>query len=172
MNIIGSLVTSKMLLIGAVAAAVAIAAAGVLGYSKGKAADKQRSDLVIANMVIEAKTKLDAANKETRALGDQLQATKEEAENALQAERDTNARHVAAAVESDGRVRRAISDFASGAGTTQDSLAACRDEARRLGDVLGETLRAHAVCTGAAEAEAGTARALLAAWPVAGRVVQ
>lgn len=165
MSIIGSMITGKVLLIGAAVAAVAIAAAGVLGYSKGVAADKQRSGLVIANMVIAAEKALAAANKETRALGDQLQATKEEAENALQTERTRNDRIKIAAASDGGRMQRYITDFASGAGATQDSLTACRSDARALGELLDGALRAHAVCSGAAEQEAGTARSLLAAWP-------
>jgi hypothetical protein len=170
MNIFDAVPYGKLLIAGM--AIIFFAGIMAVSYKKGVSSDRARSDRVIALMVLEARDRLDAHNREVRALGDELQSNLEKAEHVLQAERDTNALHVAAAAESDGRVRRAISDFARGAGATQDTLATCRDEASRLGIVLGEALRAHAISTGAAEAEAGTARALLAAWPVAGRTPQ
>jgi hypothetical protein len=170
MSILGSMITGKVLLIGAIAATIAITVAGATGYSKGKAADKQRSDLVIANMVISAEKAKEQADKEVRALGDKLQTTKDEAEHALQTEQDRNRHIVAAAAADGGRMHRYITDFASGAGAVADSLAACRADARTLGELLDGALQAHARCSESAEREASTARSLLAAWPRTGSV--
>ena len=174
MNPIGSILSVKMLAIAAAACAVAVAIAGATGYIKGHSAgvdkDKQRSDLVIAMMLRKAQVDLDAANVKTRALGAELQATKEKAENDLQAEQARNRRVVAAAAADSGRMQRYITDFASGVGTVNDSLATCRADAGTLGVLLDEALRAHAERSGEAEQEAGTARALLRAWPRTGSV--
>lgn len=146
-------------------AGVVVAALTGGAYFKGKAADRERSDAVILRMQNDAAAKLAAANAKNIAASNDLQATKERAEHALQAERQRAARRAADAVATDRVVREQLASLASGPGADQDSLAACRSDARNLGDVLGVALQAHGVCSDNAEAEAANARTLLAAWP-------
>lgn len=148
-----------------IAAVLALAGTWWHGYKRGEAHDKQRSDAVIATMIAEAQGRLDAANAMIRQQSDAMQATKEEAERDLQAERQRQARRVADAVATDRVVREQLAEVARGPGADQDTLAACRRDASALGDVLGSALQAHAVCSGHAEEEAAIARSLLAAWP-------
>ena len=135
------------------------------GYKRGEAADKARSDLVIERMVAKATEELAQANALIRQQTDALQATKERAERDLQTERARNERRLADARATSSLVREQLAEFARGAGEDQNSAAACRRDASALGDVLASALQANAECTGHAEAEAGNARALLAAWP-------
>lgn len=167
MSLLSGLVGVKLYAVGAAVLAVAFAGATFYAYQKGKAADKQRSDLVIERMVSDAAQRLLEANARNAAVSANLQATKERAERELQSERQTNARRIADAVATDRIVREQITDFARGPGASEDTVAACRADARALGDVLDSALRAHAVCSGHAETEAGTARTLLRAWPIA-----
>lgn len=158
------------LLLGAgVVVAAMTGGAWFKGHSGGVAKDKARSDRVIAGMVNRAATDLAKANTANAATTTQLQATKERAENELQAERSRAARRIADATATAGLVRDAITDFARGAGADPNSVAACRSDASALGDVLGDALRAHGVCVEAAEQEAGNARVLLNAWPTVTR---
>jgi septal ring factor EnvC (AmiA/AmiB activator) len=149
----------------ALLAAAALAGLWWHGYKKGEAHDKTRSDLVIANMVAEAKDRLDKANALIRQQSDQMQANRERAERDLQAERQKQARRLADDIATDRLVREQIADVARGPGADQDSLAACRSDASALGDVSERALQAHRVCVEAAESEAAGARALLDAWP-------
>ena len=149
----------------AIACVAALAGLWWHGYKKGIATDKQRSDLVIERMVANATKRLAEANDLIRQQTDALQAQKEKAENELQTERARNERRLADARATSNLVREQLSEFARGAGEDQNSAAVCRRDASALGDVLASALQAHAECTGHAEAEAGNARALLAAWP-------
>jgi len=171
---IGTLLTGKILAIGAVAAAVAIvvasAAAGVVGYNKGVAADKQRSDLVIVTMQNEARANVIAAAQEAEAKARDLLATKLKAETELLKERDANKvlreSSVASAAAAD-RLRRALAAAAAGGVSAgEDSVAACRERAAAFGSVLDKALQAHAICTGDIEDVAASYRAVRAAWPV------
>lgn len=148
-----------------IALALALAGSHWWAYSKGKAADKERSDAVIATMVSEAEKKLNAANTLIRQQADAMQANRERADRERQTERLKNERRIADAVATDRLVRDELAAFARGAGADQDSVAACRSDASTLGNVLGEALSAHRVCTASAEDEAANARALLEAWP-------
>ena len=149
----------------AIACVAALAGLWWHGYKKGIATDKQRSDLVIERMVAKATEELAQANALIRQQTDALQANKERAERDLQTERARNERRLADARATSSLVREQLAEFARGAGEDQNSAAACRRDASALGDVLASALQAHAECTGHAEAEAGNARALLAAWP-------
>lgn len=110
-----------------------------------------------------------AASERNRALGAELQRTKEEAEHARKVDRAAAARTAAGlAAERDG-LRRQLAAYAAGpagrGGAANDSLAACRDRADTLGRLLGEGLRIQDELAGGAEAEAGNVRALLSSWP-------
>lgn len=139
-------------------------------YSEGKAADKRRSDLIIAQMVEKAQSDLAIANAIIKRQTDALQILKERSERERFEERAKNDRRIADAVATDRLVRGEIANFARGAGAAEDSLSACRSDAATLGDVLGAALQAHAICSGHAETEAANARSLLAAWPRTGEV--
>jgi hypothetical protein len=149
----------------AIATGVAIVGAGAVGYQKGKASQKAHYELVISNLRLEAEHKLAEANAANKSLSDTMQATKEKAEHEIQAQRQRTERRVADAVATDRLVRDTVAAVASGPDPRDDSIAACRSDARSLGDVLDRVLPGYAVCTGAAEREADGARGLLAAWP-------
>jgi len=171
---VGTMLTAKVLVIGAAVAAVAItvasAAAGVIGYNKGVAADKQRSDLVITTMQVEAAQKLIAANALVKQQSDNLQATKERAEHDLQAERDLNKRlrdeSVASAGAAERMRQRLAAAAAGGVAAGDDSVTSCRERAAAFGVVLGEALQAHALCTADIEDVAASYRAVRGSWPV------
>lgn len=135
------------------------------GHSGGVAKDKARSDLVIAGMVTRAATDLAKANADNAAATTQLQATKERAENDLQAERSRAARRAAAAVATDRLVRDSIADFARGAGADQTSVVACLDRSKALGDLLGESVRVQNALAEDGESCEANIRALRLAWP-------
>ena len=151
------------LLIGA---GVVVAAMTGGAYFKGKAADRERSDLVILTMQNEAAARLANANAKSIATSTQLQSTKERAERDLQTERARGARRVADAVATAGIVRDELAAFASGADPSSDTVAAAVGRTEALGLVLGESLQLQNELAAAAEAESANVRALLKAWPV------
>lgn len=164
--LIGNPLTAKLLAIAAAAAIAVTAIASAVAYHRGKAADRQRSDLVIKTMQLDAADRLAAANAEHRATSDKLQAAKEAAEHEHQATKDRQARRLADAVATDRLVRGEVTAFASGAGSGEDTLAACRNEAGALGDVFADSLQAHRICVEQTESEAAGARLLYDGWPV------
>ncbi len=173
-SLIGQAITGKFLAIGIAGAVsvttLAVGVASRVAYNKGVAADKQRSDLVISGMVNKALEDSVAANRRNAAITAELEATKERHARDLQTERERNtARVVVATGPGADRVRKQLTTIARGPGPGTDTVPACREDASGLGDVLATALRAHAVCTGNAEEEAGSARALLGAWPVVSR---
>lgn len=149
----------------ALLAAAALAGLWWHGYSKGKAHDKARSDLVIANMVAEAKDRLDKANALIRQQSDAMQANKERAERDLQAERSRADRRIADQRATDALVREQLAGLAGGPGADQDSVSACVSRSKALGLVLADVLSDLGTCAENAEHEAANARALLDAWP-------
>lgn len=153
------------LLISIIAGAGATAVCSFIAFNAGVAHDKQRSDLVAANKAIEAKNNLAAANKANADLTAKLQQQQDAAAAAMEVERETNRLRERAADAVGERLRLGVTAFARGPGTSADSIATCRAEAGRLGDVLAHTLRAHRECTSSAETEAGTARRVLRGWP-------
>lgn len=110
-----------------------------------------------------------AASERNRQLSAELARTKEEAEHALQTDRDAAARTAAAlAAERDG-LRKQLTAYAAGPagdrGPANDSLAACVDRADRLGNLLVEGVRVQEDLANGAEAEARNVRTLLSSWP-------
>lgn len=148
------------------ASLVMSAGAGVWSYNHGVETDKARSDLVISTLKSDAKDNLAAADKRNIDLSAQLLNTKEGAEREFQIERERNEKQLASLNSGFKRMRDEIAAVARGPGTSQDSITACRSDASALGDVLDSALRAHAICSGHAEKEAGIARTVLGSWPV------
>jgi hypothetical protein len=149
----------------AIAACLAIAGLWWHGYKKGERTDKQRSDLVIAGMVSDAQSRLAEANEKTRLLSASLQANKERAEHAAQAQKQLHERRLADQRATDDIVRGQLADFARGPGGGENPESTCRSDAQALGNVLSRALSAHGLCVNNAETEAGNARLLLESWP-------
>lgn len=90
---------------------------------------------------------------------------KERADARLRQEQASHRRIADAFRAAHDGLRGDIAAFAAGSRRTEDSLAACRDDAATLGELLGGSLRAEEELAGAAEEHAASTRALLDAWP-------
>lgn len=92
----------------------------------------------------------------------------QEQQRALESERQRSARFAAdlraARLDADS-LREPIDTFAAGGGAAVDTIAACRDRAAALGDLLAEALHAGEACAGDGEAESAKLRAVLGSWP-------
>ena len=165
-SLLGKMITGKVLLIAGAVCLVLIASASVLAYREGVVSDKQRSDLVISDMKLKAADELIAATQDVLKKDEALRLLKQGADRVLQNERDLNRKRAAADAITADRMRDQLNSFASGAPAGDDTVAACRERAAALGDVLGQALQASRLCTVEAEDLAGDARALLHAWPV------
>jgi cell division protein FtsN len=158
----------RQTLIRAVAAVlVMLALAGLWwhGYKKGERTDKQRSDLVIAGIVNDANERLLKANALIKQQSDALQANAERARRDLQTERARNERRLADARATADLVRESVAEFARGQQPDNDSIPACRSDAKALGVSLDKALRSDLECRGDAEEANSSARVLLDAWP-------
>jgi hypothetical protein len=145
---------------------LALAGSHWKAYKTGVSDDRQRSDLVISGMVNDANERLLKANAATKAQTEALQATKERADRELQTERARNERRLADARATSDLVRDQLAEFARGKQSGDDTVQACRADAKALGVSLDTALRTSQECAGDAENESATARAVLEAWPV------
>jgi len=108
-----------------------------------------------------------AALASYREIESQLQHQLKEAQRAHTLDIDRNAAVIARLRAERGGLLRDLANFATGGrAASEDTVAAARDRARALGDVLGEALREQEELVLAAEDRAADARALLDAWPV------
>lgn len=154
----------------AVAGVVAVVAAtsGATGWKlNGWRLESQIQTLKTehAQAVADSEKLATAASETYRREEQRLNSKVKDAENVLSKATASNSRIADGLRADNGRLRRSISDFASGGSPANDTLATCRSDAETLGDVLGDTLQREEVATGAAEANADTARALFNAWP-------
>ena len=140
---------------------------GVKKYAQGKADDRQRSDLVIATMLNEHRAALVEANALVDALNEKMRLARQGAERAQELERAASRATLAAVNADRAGLRQQLAAAASGGvEASNDTVAACRERAAALGNVLDSALQAHAVCTAEAEDLASGVRALRSAWPV------
>lgn len=158
----------KLGLIALLLGGIGMAGTGLYGFVKGKAADKQRSDLVISRMVAQYNADALKASEAARAKESELQAKLKGAQDALDKERATSTRIAAdlrlTRTERDG-LRDQIGAFAGGSGVSEDTISAARDRAATLGRLLDESLQLQEELAGDAEALAADVRALRQAWP-------
>lgn len=107
-----------------------------------------------------------AATTAYRAVEQAYMLNNEAASAAREKDRESNQRVVADLRRQLAGVRGQLAAFATaGRPAAEDSLAACRDRASALGDVLAEALRVESELAADAEDRAADARALLEAWP-------
>ena len=158
----------KLGLIALLLGGLGMAGTGLYGFVKGKAADKQRSDLVISRMVAQHNADALKASEAARAKESELQAKLKGAQDALEKERATSTRIAAdlrrTRTERDG-LRDQIGAFAGGGGVSEDTISAARDRAATLGRLLDESLQLQEELAGDAEALASEVRALRQSWP-------
>ena len=117
-------------------------------------------------MVADEKAAAKAAADRAAADAQAMQQAKEKADATHKLELATTARRLAAERAVSAKLRAQLAAVASGNTTAAgDSVAACRERAASLGDVLGSVLSDYARCTAAAEDNAAGVRALLDGWP-------
>ena len=105
-------------------------------------------------------------SEEYRAIADQLQAVKEQAQHEYDAAQTRNASALAAARADSGKLRNQLAAFAAGSSSAApDTVAACDQRAAALGGLLAAALQSDAERTAAAEGNGDAVRTLLAAWP-------
>ena len=155
----------KLGLVAALLSGLGMLGAGLYGYSKGKKADRQRSDLVIAQMQADSNATALAASEAYRRLEQEAAAKVKGAQDALDKERK-NATRIAADLRTERErangLRDQIAAFASGGGpAAEDSISACRDRSNKLGDLLERSVRVQESLASGAESEASNVRALL-----------
>ena len=144
----------KLLGVGAL-----IAALVGWGWVGGKSSERKAWQLKEAAQVAAQL----AATEHARAVEQALQERVNDANTALQVERQKHAR-VASALRADAdKLRSDIAKFASGG--TGDTVDACNQRATTLGAVLDGVLSDYRACTNSAETVAADLRAIVAAWP-------
>lgn len=160
---------AKGLSIGLIVGGLCTMGGSGVAYFKGKAADKQRSDLAILKMVSDADAKFKKADGEWRAKElSWLQATRE-AESKRYEENQRNAATAAdlarTRLERNG-LRDQLRAYATGpADPAADSIAACRERAATAGRFVETGLPVQEELAGRAESCAADLRAVLRSWP-------
>jgi hypothetical protein len=143
--------------------------AGVWGIARGVAQDKARSDLVISEMQRKAQEKTDEFNRKER---EREQQWTRDSVRAAEARAASLAR--AASIEAELRrtrtdrdgLRDRLAAYAAGpANPSDDTLTACRERSRRLGERLDAGLSVQEQLGGFVAACAATVRSLRDAWP-------
>ena len=106
------------------------------------------------------------ATNRYRALSDQLQQVKDEAQHAYDAAQTRNAAALAAASAGNDRLRSQLAAYAAGGGgAADDTVAAASERAATLGGLLAAALQSDAQHAADAESNGDAVRALLKAWP-------
>jgi ribosomal protein S17E len=162
--------TPVRLLVLTLALSLTAFGAGLWGIAKGTRDAKQRSDLVIADMQLDAQRRVTEAMAAYRSLEQAMNTALREAQNARIKEQDSNRRVVAelarTRTERDG-LRDQIAGYAAGGrNAASDTVGACRERAKTLGRLLDDGLRVQEELAAGAEACGADLRAVLKAWPV------
>jgi len=171
LDLIPGLGTLRALGIGLMVAGACSTVAGLAGFAKGKAADKQRSDLVISNMVRDHNAAMALASENYRRSEADWRAQVDAARTLYterQAQHETELASVRAARAADaGRLRIALAALAaSGGASAPDPAASAGDCAATAGQLLETGLRVQADLAAGAESAADAYRAMREAWPV------
>ena len=164
----------QLALVGCIVGGLALAGTGVAAYWRGKvagtaAATAERNthwQATVDKLQADARAAVSAEAQRVQALQEQWRMARLGADHERERERAANAARLAAAAADRDRLRDELAAAAAGGvAETADSVAACRDRAAAIGQLLGEALRASGQCAGESEDLAPELRRVRAAWP-------